>query len=279
MELKYHSSDRENNCEYEVYQGNCLDMKEKVNEKSVDLVITSPPYNIGKEYEEKLSNEEYLNFSKKWIKKVNEVLKDDGSFWLNLGFYKTSNGNQYIPWEYQFYPLIKNNTSLKLVQQVIWNYGAGVNCKRRFSPRKETWLFYVKNLRDYTFNLDEVRIPHKYPNQKKNGELKVNPLGKNPGDVWKIKKVTSGKNRSSDERTDHPAQFPEDVIERIMKISSNPDDTILDPFLGSGTTMKVARDLGRNCIGIEIEEDYLENIVKKRVFDEYARQKKITSSD
>jgi len=279
MELKYHSTDRKNNCEYEVYQGNCLDMKEKVNEKSVDLVITSPPYNIGKEYEEKLSNEEYLNFSEKWIKKVNDVLKDDGSFWLNLGFYKASNGYQYIPWEYQFYPLIKNNTSLKLVQQVIWNYGAGVNCKRRFSPRKETWLFYVKNLRDYTFNLDEVRIPHKYPNQKKNGELKVNPLGKNPGDVWKIKKVTSGKNRSSDERTDHPAQFPEDVIERIMKISSNPDDTILDPFLGSGTTMKVARDLGRNCIGIEIEEVYLENIVKKRVFDEYARQKKLTSSD
>ena len=113
------------------------------------------------------------------------------------------------------------------------------------------------------------RVPAKYPNQKKDGELKVNPNGKNPGDVWDIPKVTSGTDRASPERTDHPAQYPEAVIERIVEASSDPGDVVLDPFLGSGTTMKVARDLGRSCIGFERDEEYVDDIVRGRVFDDY----------
>ena len=115
----------------------------------------------------------------------------------------------------------------------------------------------MKNPDNYTFNLDDVRDPNvKYPHQKKNGKIKVNSLGKNPTDVWEFPKVTSGKNRSSPERTPHPAQFPAAVIERILKATSNCEDIIFDPFLGSGTTAVVALALQRQVIGFEIRQDY-----------------------
>jgi len=112
--------------------------------------------------------------------------------------------------------------------------------------------------------LDEIRDPDvKYPNQKKNGKLKCNPLGKNPSDVWILPKVTSGANRSSKERTEHPAQFPVAVVERIIQASSRPGDLILDPFMGSGTTALVASKLGRKVIGFELSSRYLDLIVRR----------------
>lgn len=271
MDPKYQTTDR-NEQTHNIYQTDVMNTSEILEENSVDLVVTSPPYNIGKEYEKNLERSDYLEFTRRWIEEVKKVLKDNGTFWLNIGFHKESKGKQYIPWEYDFYPLIKEIGGFKLVQQVIWNYNAGVNCKLRFSPRKETWMFYVRDLDDYTFNLDDVRVPHKYPNQKKNGKIRVNPHGKNPGDVWNIQKVTSGKGRAEDERTKHPAQFPEEVIQRIIKVSSNEGDTVLDPLAGSGTTMKVARDLGRSSIGVEKNEEYVDDIIKSRVFDDYSKQ-------
>jgi len=267
MELRYETED--DDLFYRAYLGDSLSMEDVVEENSVDLVVTSPPYNIGKEYEEVVAANDYLDFMQQWMEKAETCLSVDGSFWLNIGFRKESDGRQYIPWEYEVFPIIRDELDISLVQQVIWHYKAGVNCRHRFSPRKETWLYCVADLDDYTFNLDDVRVPAKYPNQKKDGELKVNPKGKNPGDVWDIPKVTSGKNRASPERTDHPAQYPEDVIERIIKASSDPGDVVFDPFLGSGTTMKVARDLGRSCIGIELDEEYMDEIIQERVFTEY----------
>ena len=255
---------------YRAYHGDALNMNEILKSESIDLVVTSPPYNIGKEYEEVIHLDDYLDFMQQWMSKAERTLTTDGSFWLNIGFRKESDGRQYVPWEYEVYPVIRDEMNISLVQQVIWHYKAGVNCRHRFSPRKETWLYCVADLDDYIFNLDKVRVPAKYPNQKKDGELKVNPKGKNPGDVWDIPKVTSGKGRASPERTEHPAQYPEDVIERIIKASSNPGDVVLDPYLGSGTTMKVARDLGRSCIGIELEKEYLDDIVQERVFRDYS---------
>ena len=134
-----------------------------------------------------------------------------------------------------------NRVPFFLLQEIIWNYGAGVATRHSFSPRNEKFLWYVKNPDEYLFHLDDIRDPNvKYPNQKKNGKLKCNPLGKNPTDVWQIPKVTSGKNRSSKERTSHPAQFPVVLIERIIKASSHPGDIIFDPFLGSGSVIEAA---------------------------------------
>lgn len=267
MELKYEVEDGDEF--YRAYLGDALDMKEVVPRGGADLVVTSPPYNIGKEYESVKDSDVYLEFMQSWMSASETRLADDGSFWLNIGFRKEGDGKQYIPWEYELYPVIRDDMNISLVQQVIWHYKAGVNCRHRFSPRKETWLYCVADLDSYTFNLDAVRVPAKYPNQTKNGELKVNPKGKNPGDVWDIPKVTSGTGRASPERTEHPAQYPEEVIKRIIKVSSDPGDVVFDPFLGSGTTMKVARDLGRSCIGIEIDEEYMKDIVHKRVFKNY----------
>lgn len=155
-----------------------------------------------------------------------------------------------------------------LVQEVIWNYGAGVAARKMFSPRNEKWLWMVKDAGHYVFNLDDVRDPNvKYPNQKKNGRLKVNPSGKNPSDVWQIPKVTTGEKRTGQraakERTAHPAQFPEAVIRRIVLACSNRDDLILDPLAGSGTTGAVALSLGRYCILVEKDSSYVEMAARR----------------
>ena len=155
--------------------------------------------------------------------------------------------------------LLWDKTNFYMMQEIIWNYGAGVACKYKLSPRNEKIIWYVKNRECYTFNLDDIRDKDvKYPNQKKNGKLRCNTLGKNPSDVWQIAKVTSGTNRASPERAPHPAQFPMDLIERIIKGFSNIGDVILDPFMGSGTVAEVALRNGRKVIGFETKEEYCE---------------------
>ena len=126
-------------------------------------------------------------------------------------------------------------------------------------------MWYVKNKDSYTFNLDPIRDPNvKYPNQKKNGKLRCNTIGKNPSDIWEIAKVTSGANRSSIERTPHPAQFPEDLIRRLMLGFTNQNDLVLDPFMGSGTVASVSVELKRKFLGFEIEPKYC-GIAKRRI--------------
>ncbi len=254
-----------------LYKGDSLKILKSLNNKKlIDATITSPPYNIGKEYEKNLPHEEYLNWSENWIKLVHNVSKDNASFWLNLGYYSIENKAKAIPIIYQLWDKIP----FYLIQEIVWNYGAGVAAKNSFSPRNEKFLWYVKNSKDYQFYLDKVRDPNvKYPNQKKNGKIKVNPLGKNPSDVWYIPKVTSGKNRSSKERTPHPAQFPIELINRIMVSVTKKNQLVLDPFLGSGTTAVSARLYDRKFLGIEIEEKYLK-IAVNRIEKDYEIFKK-----
>lgn len=155
--------------------------------------------------------------------------------------------------------LLWDRVPFYLIQEVVWNYGAGVAARTSFSPRNEKFLWYVRDPENYTFNLDDVRDPNvKYPNQRKNGKLRCNPLAKNPSDVWQFPKVTSGKNRSSKERTPHPAQFPTAVVDRIIKACSNPGDVILDPFMGSGSLAEAALRAGRKAVGFEINADYVD---------------------
>jgi adenine-specific DNA-methyltransferase len=225
----------------------------KISTPFINLTVTSPPYNIGKEYENALPIDDYLTWCEKWIAQIYRLTCLNGAFWLNLGYLSISEKAKAIPIPY----LLWNRVPFFLIQEIVWNYGAGVAGRLFYSPRNEKFLWYVKNDQEYTFNLDDVRDPNvKYPNQKKNGKIKVNLNGKNPTDVWQFPKVTSGTNRSSKERTPHPAQFPIAVIERIIKASSNSDEIVLDPFLGSGTTAIVALTHGRKALGFEINENY-----------------------
>ncbi len=227
----------------------------------MDLTITSPPYNIGKEYEVRLPLQDYLTWCQGWMEEIYRVTKPDGAFWLNLGYLEVPDKGRAVPISY----LLWDKCRFFMLQEVVWHYGAGVASKRAFSPRNEKWIWYVKDPSKYTFNLDAVRDRNvKYPNQKKNGKLKCNPLGKNPGDVWVIPKVTSGSGRASVERTSHPAQFPLAVIQRIMIACSRPGELVMDPFVGSGTTMVAATLLSRRGLGFELNPAYCD-LARKRL--------------
>ena len=242
-----------------VVRGDCVELMAKLPPRCVDLTVTSPPYNIGKAYEDALTVEDYVRWSKTWLREVSRLTALDGAFWLNLGYFTVPGRGKAVPIPYLLWPHI----DLFLIQEVIWNYGAGVAASKMFSPRNEKWLWFVNDQGRYHFDLDAVRDPDvKYPNQKKNGRLRVNPNGKNPSDVWQIPKVTTGADmtgqRASPERTKHPAQFPEEVIRRIILACSAPGDLILDPFGGSGTTAAVAIELGRRSLTFELDQTYIE---------------------
>ena len=245
-----------------IYNMDCLAGLQTIGgHKLINCTITSPPYNIGKEYEKILTLDQYIN----WLSEISHLIHDstalNGSYLLNLGYLKMENQARAVPIPYLLWDKLK----FFLNQEIVWNYGAGVACKNYLSPRNEKILWYVKDIENYTFNLDAIRDPDvKYPNSKKNGRLRTNTLGKNPSDVWQIAKVTTGANRSSAERTDHPAQFPEDLVSRMVLGFTNEYDVILDPFLGSGTTAIVAMKNRRYCVGFEINAAYCE-IAKKRI--------------
>jgi len=256
-----------------IYNQDCLLAMKKLPKGLVDLTVTSPPYNIGKEYERKLDLETYLTWCETWICEIYRLSSGRGAFWLNLGYVEKPGIARAIPIPY----LLWERVPFLLMQEIVWHYGAGVASRLSFSPRNEKFLWYVKDESDYVFNLDDVRDRAvKYPNQKKNGKLKCNPLGKNPTDVWLFPKVTSGTDRSSPERTEHPAQFPVAVIERIIKACSKPGDIVMDPFMGSGTTALVAVQLGRPVVGFELNAAYVD--ITARRLESLFHEQRIQSS-
>jgi adenine-specific DNA-methyltransferase len=243
-----------------IYHGNSLELMDCFPASVIPLTVTSPPYNIGKEYESIKSLDEYIDWTESWTTKVHRLTSPTGALWLNLGYLSIPHRAKAIPIPY----LLWGRVPFFLNQEIVWNYGAGVAGRHFFSPRNEKFLWYVKDEDNYTFNLDDVRDPDvKYPNQKKNGKLKCNPKGKNPSDVWQIPKVTSGQNRSSKERTGHPAQFPLQLVSRIILASSNTGDVVLDPFAGSGSLLEAAILHGRKAIGIEIQDDYVDMSIRR----------------
>jgi adenine-specific DNA-methyltransferase len=233
--------------------GEALEVLKDLASGSVDLTVTSPPYNIGKEYERNLPLEKYISWCREWLGEVHRVTKPTGALWLNLGYLEVEGVGRAVPLPY----LLWNQSPFFFLQEVVWHYGAGVASRKGFSPRNEKWLWFAKDPAAYTFNLDAVRDPNvKYPNQKKNGKLKCNPKGKNPGDVWILPKVTSGRDRASVERTAHPAQFPLAVVKRIILAASNAGELVFDPFAGSGSTLVASVHCQRRSLGIEIKADY-----------------------
>ena len=256
-----------------IYNIDCIDAMKALPDSLIDLTVTSPPYNIGKVYEDIVDIKDYVNWCSNWISQIHRVTKNNGSFWLNVGYLAIDGKGLAVPISY----LLWDKTEFYLLQEIVWNYSAGVACRNRYSPRNEKILWYVKDANNYTFNLNSVRDPNvKYPNQKKNGKLKCNPLGKNPSDVWQIAKVTSGKNRSSKERTAHPAQFPLEMVDRIIKGGSSAGELILDPFMGSGSTAISAISNDRYVIGFEINKQYID-LISERI-DGHLTEKKLSTT-
>lgn len=238
-----------------MYNGDCLDLFKTIPDNTVKLVVTSPPYNIGKDYEKKTSLDEYIDFQKKVITECVRVLHDNGSICWQVGNY-VDNG-EIVPLDLVLYPVFAS-LGLHLRNRIVWHFGHGLHASKRFSGRYEVILWFTKSDK-YTFDLDSVRVPQKYPNKKyfkgpKAGQYSCNPLGKNPGDVWEIPNVKA----NHVEKTIHPAQFPVELIERLVLALTDEGDWVLDPFMGSGTTQIASILHSRRSIGAEIMKKYFE---------------------
>ena len=244
-----------------IFHGDCMELLAEIPSNTIQLVITSPPYNIGKAYERRKRLEEYLQWQEQVIKEVVRVTHNRGSIVWQVGNY-VENG-AILPLDILLYPIFKN-LGLKLRNRIIWTFGHGLHAKRRFSGRYETILWFTKT-DEYFFNLDPVRVPQKYPSKKhfkgpKKGELSGNPLGKNPGDVWEFPNVKS----NHVEKTAHPAQFPVELVERFVLSLTQEGDWVLDPFGGSGTTLIAALMHKRKAAMAETIKDYVD-IAKERL--------------
>lgn len=253
-------------CDYGLWQGDVARFLEHLPRQPVfDLVVTSPPYNIGKAYETKRGLESYLDWQQGIIGQIIPRLKAGGSLCWQVGNYV--DGNQIYPLDIEFAPLFKKH-KLQLRNRIIWHFGHGLHTQRRFSGRYEVVLWYTKteSRNDaYTFNLDAVRVPSKYPGKKhfkgpNVGKYSGNPLGKNPEDVWNIpcEDFWSIPNVKSNhvEKTGHPCQFPVGLIERLVLALSNPNDLVFDPFAGVCSAGVAAALHQRRFLGCELVDEY-----------------------
>ncbi len=240
-----------------LFEGDRLDLMRALPDRSVKLVVTSPPYNIGKEYEKRRDLDVYLADQEETIKEAVRILSDDGSICWQVGNHIAKDG-EVFPLDALVYAIGKK-FGLKLRNRIIWHFGHGLHCTKRFSGRHETIIWFTKS-DNYTFNLDPIRVPQKYPgkrNFKKNekyGLLSGNPLGKNPSDVWEIPNVKN----NHPEKTGHPCQFPIELIERLVLSMTNPGDIVLDPYLGVGSAICAAVIHDRKGYGSDIMKDYLD---------------------
>jgi len=237
-----------------LWEGDCLELLPSIPDQSVQLVVTSPPYNLGKPYESRLELGVYLDQQAAVIKECVRILKPSGSLCWQVGNYVED--GEIIPLDILLYPIFET-LDLHLRNRIVWHFGHGLHASRRFSGRYEVILWFTRT-DDYIFNLDAVRVPQKYPNKKyfkgpKRGELSGNPLGKNPGDIWEIPNVKA----NHVEKTAHPAKFPVELVERLVLALTDPDDWVFDPFIGSGTTAIAALMHGRRAIGAEILPEYV----------------------
>lgn len=236
-----------------IYNGSCFDFIKSIPSETVKLVVTSPPYNIGKEYEKKTKLDEYFKKQEKIIDESVRILSETGSICWQIGNYVDN--SEIIPLDILLFPIFQKH-NLKLRNRIVWHFGHGLHASKRFSGRYETILWFTKS-DNYTFNLDPVRVPQKYPNKKyfkgdKKGKLSCNPLGKNPSDIWEIPNVKN----NHVEKTIHPCQFPVELIERLVLSMTEENDLIFDPFLGVGSTTAAAVRNNRRGMGCEIMEEY-----------------------
>ncbi|MGB4413848.1 MAG: site-specific DNA-methyltransferase [Paludibacter sp.] len=264
-----------NELNYQIKNDDCLSALRKIEDEKFDLIITSPPYNVGKSYETKTSIEKYLETQDEIISELIRTLSKKGSICWQVGNYVDK--GEIFPLDIYYYQIFKKY-GLKLRNRIIWHFGHGLHASNRFSGRYETILWFTKS-DDYIFNLDNVRVPSKYPGKlhfkgNKKGTPSGNPLGKNPSDIWEIiandweTAMWNIPNVKSNhpEKTAHPCQFPIELVERCVLALTDESSWVLDPFAGVGTTVIASIKNNRNAIGIEKEEKYCD-IAKERIND------------
>lgn len=261
------------------YRYECCDASDfcrSIDDGEIKLLITSPPYNIGKEYETRVGIDQYLEETEPLLDQFERIISDDGSLCWQVGNY-VDDGEVY-PLDIYFYPLFKRR-GFRLRNRIVWHFGHGLHCSKRFSGRYETLLWFTKSDR-YTFNLDAVRVPSKYPGKRhfkgeKRGQLSGNPLGKNPSDVWQMTlerliddwdcgmwEIPNVKANHC-EKVKHPCQYPVELVERCVLALTEPNDVVFDPFAGVGSSLIGALKNDRRAYGSELEAEYVEIGLKR----------------
>lgn len=260
--------------EFTYKKQDALSFLQKLPNNSVKLVITSPPYNIGKEYETRTSLRQYLDEMKPIISEIYRVLADDGSVCWEVGnWVGNKEPKEIFPLDIYYYDLFKSYNFI-LRNRIIWHFEHGLQCKNRFSGRYESIMWFTKS-DNYTFNLDNVRVPSKYPGKKhfkgeNKGKLSGNPKGKNPSDIWEatqnrliadwerqIWEIPNVK-ANHPEKTTHPCQFPIELVERCVLALTNENDVVYDPFAGVGSSLIAALKNGRQALGTELVQEYID---------------------
>ena len=224
-------------------------------DESMDLIVTSPPYNIGKSYEKRYPLDQYVKDQAQVISECVRLLSPTGSICWQVGNHVQK--GEIFPLDMVLYHLFKDH-GLKLRNRIIWHFEHGLHCQNRLSGRYETILWFTKS-DDYTFNLDPIRVPSKYPNKKyykgpKAGQLSSNPLGKNPGDMWIFPNVKN----NHVEKTIHPCQFPIELVERLVLSLTNKGDKVFDPYMGVGSTVVGALMHDREGYGCDVSKEYVD---------------------
>lgn len=235
---------------WQLLSGDCVAGMKAMEAGSIDLVFADPPFNIGYEYDEyndAKTDDDYLQWSSSWLCEAKRVLKPDGTFWLAIGDTYASNLDM----------MCRQALGFHRRSWVVWHYTFGVNCKRKFTPSHTHLFHYVVNPKAFTFNADAIKVPS--ARQAKYGDKRAAAGGRLPDDTWQFSRVCG----TFKERVEHPCQMPEAVLDRIIRVSSNPGDLVLDPFAGSGTTLAVAEKLGRRSRGFEISEKYSQVIADR----------------
>jgi len=258
-------SDRWNaRADVSLHIGDTLELLRDMPPASAQLVVTSPPYNIGKAYERsrRRSQNEYVAAQELVIAECARILRPGGSICWEVGNHVE--GNNLLPLDILLFQSFQKHPEFRLRNRIVWHFEHGLHCSKRFSGRYEVILWFTKG-DTYTFNLDPVRVPQKYPGKrawkgKNAGQYTGHPLGKNPGDVWIFPNVKA----NHVEKTIHPCQFPVELVERLLLALTEPGDLVVDPYMGVGSTACAALKHGRRAAGADIVPEYI-RIAKERL--------------
>lgn len=226
--------------------GDAVEEMKKFPDKSIKLITADPPYNLNKNYgntQDNMTFDGYLQFSRSWLTEAKRLLTDDGSIYIFMGMRFIS----YV------YIILEKELGMFFNSWITWHYTQGIGKTRGYSPRHDDILFFTKDRENFTFNLDAIRVPQKYYRSRNNMK------GANPGNVWEFSHV----HYCNSDRINHPTQKPEALFERMILASSNAGDIVLDPFTGSGTSMRVCQATKRQGIGIEINPEYISIILER----------------